>query len=131
MTEHETPKTEQAQSAEAPANGAEATSEASFDVTVESLQQHGDGVDVTLSDGSTGSYDLVVGADGLVLVPERQLQPEFRVFDPEASSGDGTALLGSGGQRNPATLSPGIVDRHHMTEPRRGHAARSGNRLQY
>jgi hypothetical protein len=36
---------------------------------------------------------LVVGADGLVLVPERQLQPEFRVFDPEASSGDGTALL--------------------------------------
>ncbi len=36
---------------------------------------------------------LVVGEDGLVLVPERQLQPEFRVFDPEATGGDGTSLL--------------------------------------
>jgi hypothetical protein len=36
---------------------------------------------------------LVVGRDGLVLVPERQLQPEFRVFDPEATGGDGTALI--------------------------------------
>lgn len=36
---------------------------------------------------------LVVGRDGLVIVPERQLQPEFRVFDPEATGGDGTSVL--------------------------------------
>lgn len=33
--------------------------------TVTSLQQHPDRVDVELSDGSTGSYDLVLGADGM------------------------------------------------------------------
>ncbi|MTE22237.1 NAD(P)-binding protein [Streptomyces sp. TRM43335] len=32
---------------------------------VESLTQDGDGVDVRLTDGSTGRYDLVVAADGL------------------------------------------------------------------
>ncbi len=36
-----------------------------FATTVESLTQDDDGVDVTFSDGSTGRYDLVVGADGL------------------------------------------------------------------
>ena len=36
---------------------------------------------------------LVVGRDGLVIVPERQLQPEFRVFDPEATGGDGTSVV--------------------------------------
>lgn len=36
---------------------------------------------------------LVVGRNGLVIVPERQLQPEFRVFDPEATGGDGTSLV--------------------------------------
>jgi 2-polyprenyl-6-methoxyphenol hydroxylase-like FAD-dependent oxidoreductase len=33
--------------------------------TVTAIEQSGDGVDVTFSDGSHGSYDLVVGADGL------------------------------------------------------------------
>jgi 2-polyprenyl-6-methoxyphenol hydroxylase-like FAD-dependent oxidoreductase len=33
--------------------------------TVTSLEQHPDRVDVELSDGSTGSYDLVLGADGM------------------------------------------------------------------
>lgn len=33
--------------------------------TVASLDQQPDGVDVALSDGSSGSYDLVLGADGL------------------------------------------------------------------
>jgi 2-polyprenyl-6-methoxyphenol hydroxylase-like FAD-dependent oxidoreductase len=33
--------------------------------TVTSLQQHPDRVDVELGDGSTGSYDLVLGADGM------------------------------------------------------------------
>jgi hypothetical protein len=36
---------------------------------------------------------LVVGRDGLVIVPERQLQPEFRVFDPEATGGDGSSVI--------------------------------------
>ena len=34
-------------------------------VTVASLQQDGDGVDVVFSDGTRGRYDLVVGADGV------------------------------------------------------------------
>ena len=33
-------------------------------VTVEALQDSRDGVDVTFTDGSTGRYDLVIGADG-------------------------------------------------------------------
>jgi 2-polyprenyl-6-methoxyphenol hydroxylase-like FAD-dependent oxidoreductase len=33
--------------------------------TVTTLSQHDDGVDVGFADGSTGSYDLVVGADGI------------------------------------------------------------------
>lgn len=36
---------------------------------------------------------LIVGRDGLVIVPERQLQPEFRVFDPEATGGDGSSVV--------------------------------------
>lgn len=34
-------------------------------MTVSALTQRGDGVDVTLTDGSTGRYDLVIGADGI------------------------------------------------------------------
>jgi 2-polyprenyl-6-methoxyphenol hydroxylase-like FAD-dependent oxidoreductase len=36
-----------------------------FGLTVESLTQTADQVDVTFRDGTTGSYDLVVGADGI------------------------------------------------------------------
>ena len=36
-----------------------------FGTTFTELAQDDDGVDVTLSDGSTGRYDLVVGADGV------------------------------------------------------------------
>jgi 2-polyprenyl-6-methoxyphenol hydroxylase-like FAD-dependent oxidoreductase len=36
-----------------------------FGLTVESLTQAADQVDVTFQDGTTGSYDLVVGADGI------------------------------------------------------------------
>jgi 2-polyprenyl-6-methoxyphenol hydroxylase-like FAD-dependent oxidoreductase len=39
--------------------------EVRFGTTVSALIQHGSGVDVALSDGSSGSYDLVVGADGI------------------------------------------------------------------
>ena len=34
-------------------------------ITAKSIQQHNDQVHVTFTDGSTGQYDLVVGADGL------------------------------------------------------------------
>ena len=36
-----------------------------YGTTVTSFTQDDDGVDVTLSDGSTGRYDLLIGADGL------------------------------------------------------------------
>ena len=36
-----------------------------FGTTFTELAQDDDGVDVTFSDGSTGRYDLVVGADGV------------------------------------------------------------------
>ncbi|MEK6248114.1 MAG: FAD-dependent monooxygenase, partial [Planctomycetales bacterium] len=36
-----------------------------FGTTVEKIQQHEHNVTVTLSDGSEGTYDLVVGADGI------------------------------------------------------------------
>lgn len=39
--------------------------EVKLGVTVETLDQDGEGVDVTLTDGTTGRYDLVVGADGI------------------------------------------------------------------
>jgi 2-polyprenyl-6-methoxyphenol hydroxylase-like FAD-dependent oxidoreductase len=38
---------------------------ARFGTTHTELRQDGDGVEVTFSDGSTGRYDLVVGADGV------------------------------------------------------------------
>lgn len=34
-------------------------------LTVDALHNHSDGVDVTFSDGSSGRYDVVVGADGI------------------------------------------------------------------
>jgi 2-polyprenyl-6-methoxyphenol hydroxylase-like FAD-dependent oxidoreductase len=48
-----------------------------FGVRVTALADHGDRIDATFSDGSTGSYDLVVGADGLHSVVRRL------VFGPE------------------------------------------------
>jgi 2-polyprenyl-6-methoxyphenol hydroxylase-like FAD-dependent oxidoreductase len=42
-------------------------------LTVESIKQDADGVDVTLTDGSTGRYDLVVGADGVFSSIRKQI----------------------------------------------------------
>ena len=36
-----------------------------FGITVETLDQDNDGVDVSFSDGSTGRYEVVIGADGI------------------------------------------------------------------
>src|SRR4051794_192248 len=44
-----------------------------FGTTFTELSQDDDGVDVTFSDGSTGRYDLVVGADGIRSYPRRAL----------------------------------------------------------
>ena len=65
-----------------------------FGVRVTALADDGQGADVTFSDGSTGSYDLVIGADGLhsgtrrlVFGPEEryvtQLGQCFGFFDIE------------------------------------------------
>jgi 2-polyprenyl-6-methoxyphenol hydroxylase-like FAD-dependent oxidoreductase len=39
--------------------------EARFGTTIDTIAQDADGVDVAFSDGSTGRYDLVIGADGV------------------------------------------------------------------
>jgi 2-polyprenyl-6-methoxyphenol hydroxylase-like FAD-dependent oxidoreductase len=45
-------------------------------VTVETLVQDGDGVDVTLTDGVTARYDLVVGADGIYSKMREMIFPD-------------------------------------------------------
>ena len=63
-----------------------------YGTTVANLTQDGEGVEVTLSDGSTGRYDLLVGADGLhssirsqlgiVVEPQRTGMGIWRAFVP-------------------------------------------------
>ncbi|HKH07849.1 MAG TPA: FAD-dependent oxidoreductase, partial [Agromyces sp.] len=63
-----------------------------YGTTVTSFMQDDDGVDVTLSDGSTGRYDLLIGADGLhssirtqlgiEVEPERTGMGIWRAFVP-------------------------------------------------
>ena len=81
-----------------------------FGVRISALDDDGERVDVTFSDGSTGSYDLVVGADGLhsglrrlVFGPEEkfvtQLGQCFGFFDVENRLGldhCGMAYIDSG-----------------------------------
>ena len=45
-------------------------------VTVETLSDDGDGVDVTFSDGTTGRYDIVIGADGVFSRTRSQILPD-------------------------------------------------------
>lgn len=47
-------------------------------VTFESLDDHGDGVDVLFTDGTRGTYDLVIGADGNYSAVRKVLWPEAR-----------------------------------------------------
>jgi len=45
-------------------------------VTVDTLNDDGDGVDVTFSDGSSGRYDIVIGADGLFSQTRQTIMPD-------------------------------------------------------
>ena len=45
-------------------------------VTVESIEQDEEGVEVTLTDGSRGRYDLVIGADGINSLVRRRVFPD-------------------------------------------------------
>ncbi|MEU8820579.1 FAD-dependent monooxygenase [Actinoplanes sp. NPDC048796] len=56
---------------------AEAGAKVRFDTGFRSLEQDDAGVDVTFADGSTGRYDLVVGADGIRSATRRGLGIEL------------------------------------------------------
>lgn len=63
--------------------------------TIVNLEQSADGVDVDFSDGTKGTYDLVVGADGInsavrkLVLPE--IQPAYRSFCAWRTLMDGSA----------------------------------------
>lgn len=77
-----------------------------FGLTHTDLEQDGDGVDVTFADGSTGRYDLVIGADGIRSWTRRALGIEletrsvgmgiWRAFGPRPSSVTRTDLFYGG-----------------------------------
>lgn len=77
-----------------------------FGTTYTDLDQDEDGVDVTFADGSTGRYDLVVGADGIRSWTRRQLGISletkstgmgiWRVFAPRPDSVTRTDLFYGG-----------------------------------
>ncbi|GIE94275.1 FAD-dependent oxidoreductase [Paractinoplanes rishiriensis] len=77
-----------------------------FGTTYTSLRQDDAGVDVTFADGSTGRYDLVVGADGVRSWTRRQLGIEletrstgmgiWRAFGPRPASVTRTDLYYGG-----------------------------------
>jgi 2-polyprenyl-6-methoxyphenol hydroxylase-like FAD-dependent oxidoreductase len=54
----------------------ESGAQVALGVTVETLDQDGEGVDVALTDGSSGRYDLVIGADGINSLVRRLVLPD-------------------------------------------------------
>lgn len=54
----------------------EAGTDVRLGLSVDRLEQDGDGVQVTFSDGTSGRYDLVVGADGINSRTREQIFPE-------------------------------------------------------
>lgn len=88
---------------------------ARFSTTLDALEQDGSGVDVRFNDGSTGRYDLVIGADGVRSPTRKMLQIPletqslglgvWRVFAPRPS--DVTCSEGSlGGPCYTAGVTP-------------------------
>ncbi|PLR22641.1 2-polyprenyl-6-methoxyphenol hydroxylase [Caulobacter zeae] len=55
-------------------------------VTAESLDDDGEGVNATFSDGSSGRYDLVIGADGLYSTTRKALFPDAPSPEPTGQS---------------------------------------------
>ncbi|SFK40085.1 FAD-dependent oxidoreductase [Caulobacter sp. UNC279MFTsu5.1] len=55
-------------------------------VTVERFEDDGTGVDVAFSDGSTGRYDLVIGADGLYSATRQAILPDAPAPEPTGQS---------------------------------------------
>lgn len=45
-------------------------------LTAETIHDDGQGVDVTFADGSTGRYDIVIGADGIFSRTRQQIMPD-------------------------------------------------------
>ncbi|MFD9127402.1 FAD-dependent monooxygenase [Kitasatospora sp. NPDC059571] len=87
-----------------------------FGTTVTDLADDGDGVDVTLSDGSTGRWDLVVGFDGIGSPLRTRLygdryRPEYtgfanwRVTVPRQDGVQGV-VMSAGNQAAKALLTP-------------------------
>jgi 2-polyprenyl-6-methoxyphenol hydroxylase-like FAD-dependent oxidoreductase len=84
----------------------EAGAKVRFGTTCTALEQDADGVDVTFADGSTGRYDLVVGADGIRSRTRRALGIElgtqpvgmgiWRAFTPRPASVTRTDLYYGG-----------------------------------
>jgi 2-polyprenyl-6-methoxyphenol hydroxylase-like FAD-dependent oxidoreductase len=58
----------------------------SLGVTVERLDDDGQGVSVAFSDGSEGRYDLVIGADGLYSATRAMLFPDAPAPEPTGQS---------------------------------------------
>ena len=84
----------------------EAGAKVRFGTTYTALQQDDSGVDVTFADGSTGRYDLVIGADGLRSRTRRAIGIEletkpvgmgiWRAFTPRPASVTRTDLFYGG-----------------------------------
>ncbi|WP_141015017.1 FAD-dependent monooxygenase [Nocardioides sambongensis] len=84
----------------------EAGAKVRFGTTYTELAQDADGVDVTFADGSSGRYDLVVGADGVRSWTRRQLGIDletrstgmgiWRVFAPRPAAVTRTDLVYGG-----------------------------------
>ncbi|GGT59155.1 hypothetical protein GCM10010271_73170 [Streptomyces kurssanovii] len=87
-----------------------------FSATVTELHDDGEGVDVTLSDGSAGRWDLVVGFDGIGSPLRTRLYGEryapqytgfanWRVTVPRQTQVDGV-VMSTAGQDGKALLTP-------------------------
>ncbi|WP_371478600.1 FAD-dependent monooxygenase [Kitasatospora sp. NBC_00315] len=98
---------------------AEAGAKIRFGTTVTALTDDGEGVDVTLSDGTEGRWDLVVGFDGIGSPLRRRLygdrfEPQYtgfanwRVTVPRQAEVQGVVM--SAGNRNAKALLTPITD---------------------
>ncbi|MET8544343.1 FAD-dependent monooxygenase [Kitasatospora sp. NPDC004799] len=95
-----------------------------FGTTVDTLDEDADGVEVALTDGHTGRYDLVVGFDGIGSPLRRRLYgdrylPEYtgfanwRVTLPRSPEVQGV-VMSSGNLRAKALLTPISADRMYL-----------------